>query len=81
MGVGLLLMRPPLGIEDTTCGVSAEAFVESMSPIRFWSTADIIGLEKTRRESAPHWGHGTADGASPMVKKDSERPCSSQLNS
>ena len=77
MGVGLLLMRPPLGTELTTCGASAVAFVESMRPMRFWSTAEIIGLEYTRRESAPHSGHDTALGASPMAKSASIRPCSS----
>jgi len=67
MGVGLLLMRPPRGIDETTCGASAVAFVESIRPMRRWSTADTMGLEKTRRESAPQCEHEIDAGASPIA--------------
>jgi hypothetical protein len=81
MGVGLLLIRPPRGMDVTTSGVSAVAFVESMRPIRLPSVADTMGLENTRRESAPHSGHGMPGGASPIGNTVSALPCSSQENS
>ena len=79
IGVGLLLIRPPRGTDDTTSGLSADALVESIRFIRPWSTAESIGARYTRLAGCPQSAQSSCCGAVPTGKACSAGPWSAQL--